>query len=71
MLDFIHLSATGVAEKAESINLKGFPHTFVNTVPLKSLDTPTDVGVLTYTEHLLAAFPSLCSPTHPKQSQLG
>jgi hypothetical protein len=28
-------------------------------------------GVPTYAEHLLAAFPSLCSPTHPKQSQFG
>ena len=28
-------------------------------------------GVPTYAEHLLAAFPSLCGPTHPKQSQLG
>ena len=31
-------------------------------------------GVPTYAEHLLAAFPSLCSPTHtthPKPSQLG
>ena len=25
---FIHLSATGVAETAESSNLKGFPHSF-------------------------------------------
>ena len=28
-------------------------------------------GVPTYTEHLLAAFPSLCGPTHPKPSQFG
>ena len=28
-------------------------------------------GVPTYAEHLLAAFPSLCRPTHPKPSQLG
>ena len=28
-------------------------------------------GVRTYVEHLLAAFPSLCGPTHPKPSQLG
>ena len=27
-------------------------------------------GVLTYLEHLLAAFPSLCGSTHPKPSQL-
>jgi hypothetical protein len=27
--------------------------------------------VPTYAEHLLAAFPSLCSPTHPKPSTLG
>ena len=29
MLDFIDLSATGVAKIAESTNLKGCPHTFV------------------------------------------
>ena len=28
-------------------------------------------GVPTYAEHLLAAFPSLCGPTHPKLSQFG
>ena len=28
-------------------------------------------GVPTYDEHLLAAFPSLCAPTHPKPSQYG
>ena len=28
-------------------------------------------GVPTYAEHLLAAIPSLCGPTHPKPSQLG
>ena len=28
-------------------------------------------GVLTYAKHLLAAFPSLCCPTHPKPSRLG
>ena len=28
-------------------------------------------GIPTYAEHLLAAFPSLCGPTHPKPSQLG
>ena len=28
-------------------------------------------GVPTYDEHMLAAFPSLCGPTHPKPSQLG
>jgi hypothetical protein len=28
-------------------------------------------GTSTYAEHLLAAFPSLCGPTHPKPSQLG
>ena len=27
--------------------------------------------VPTYAEHFLAAFPSLCSPTHPKPSQMG
>ena len=34
MLEFIHLSATGVAEIAESTNLKGGPHTFVYIVYL-------------------------------------
>ena len=29
------------------------------------------LGVPTYAEHLLAAFPLLCSPTHPKPSQIG
>ena len=28
-------------------------------------------GVPSYAEHLLAAFPSLCGPTHPKPSLLG
>ena len=32
MLDFIHLSETGVAEMVESTNLKGCPHTFVYLV---------------------------------------
>ena len=31
-LDFIHLSATGVAKIAKSTNLKGCPHTFVYMV---------------------------------------
>ena len=32
VFDFIHLSATGVAEIAESTNLKACPDTFVYTV---------------------------------------
>jgi hypothetical protein len=32
VVDFIHLSATGVAEIAESTHLKGCPHTFVYIV---------------------------------------
>ena len=32
MLEFIHLSASGVAEIADSTNLKGCPHTFVYIV---------------------------------------
>ena len=28
-------------------------------------------GIPTYAEHLLAACPSLCGPTHPKPSHLG
>ena len=34
VLNCIHLSATGVAEMAESINLKECPHTFVYIVYL-------------------------------------
>ena len=30
---------------------------------------PTLEGVPTYAEHLLAAFRSLCGPTHPKPSE--
>jgi hypothetical protein len=40
VLDFIHLSATGVAEIAESTNLKGCPHTFVYIVYLTQAQTP-------------------------------
>ena len=32
MLDFIHLSAMGVAKIAKTTNLKGCPHTFVYIV---------------------------------------
>ena len=35
LLDFIHLSATVVAEIAESTNLKGSQHTFGHIVYLK------------------------------------
>jgi hypothetical protein len=31
----------------------------------------TVVKQFPHAEHLLAAFPSLCGPTHPKPSQLG
>jgi hypothetical protein len=34
VLDFIHLSATGVAEIAKSTHLKGCPHTYVYIVSL-------------------------------------
>jgi hypothetical protein len=37
MLGFIHQSATGVAEIAESTNLKGCPHTFGHVVYFVSL----------------------------------
>ena len=36
LLDFIHLSATGVAEIAESTHLKGCPYTFVYIVYISS-----------------------------------
>ena len=36
VLDFIHLSATGVAEIAKSTNLKGCSHTFVYIVCIKN-----------------------------------
>ena len=38
MLDFIQLSAAGVAEIAESTHLKGCPHTFVYVVYLSMGD---------------------------------
>ena len=45
---------------------------------LLTFSQPASAGMLfqsswvpTYAEHLCAAFPSLCSPTHPKPSQLG
>jgi hypothetical protein len=34
VLDIIHLAATDVAERAESTNLKGCPHTYGNLVEL-------------------------------------
>ena len=37
MVNFIHLSATGVAEIAESTNLKGCPHTFLYDVHRKKM----------------------------------
>ena len=49
--------------------------TFAMVTALHTLVTwnafPSLEGVPTYAEHLLAAIPSLCGPTHPKQSQLG
>ena len=42
----------------------------LNELPLECFSN-TFEGVPTYAEHLLAAFPSLCGPTHPNPSQLG
>jgi hypothetical protein len=39
VLNFTHLSATGVAEIAEPTNLKGCPHTFVYIVSVKQKKT--------------------------------
>jgi hypothetical protein len=43
-------------------------HSF-NQLHLECFNSPEEVP--TYAEHLLAAFPSLCGPTHPKPSHLG
>ena len=42
----------------------------LNQLPLECFSNSLE-GVQTYADHLLAAFPSLCGPTHPKPSQLG
>ena len=42
----------------------------LNQLHLKCFSNSPE-GVPTYAEHLLAAFPSLCGPTHPKPSQFG
>ena len=42
----------------------------LNQLLLESFSNSLE-GVPTYAEHLLAAFPSLCGPTHPKPSHLG
>uniref|UniRef100_A0A673XCA6 Uncharacterized protein n=1 Tax=Salmo trutta TaxID=8032 RepID=A0A673XCA6_SALTR len=46
VLDFIHLSATDVAEKVESTNLKGCPHTFVYIVYLPTFDSYLSIQFL-------------------------
>jgi hypothetical protein len=52
VLDFILLSATGVAEMAESMNLKWFPHTFGHVVCDQTFLNSIWVH-LTYTKVLL------------------
>ena len=47
--------------QSKRVSTVGFHNNFSNRLE----------GVPTYAEHLLAAFPSFCSPTHPKLSQLG
>ena len=43
---------------------------FLNQLRLKCFSNSLE-KVPTYAVHLLAAFPSVCGPTHPKPSQLG
>ena len=43
---------------------------FLNQLHLELFSNSLE-GVTTYAKHLLAAFPSLCGPTHPKPSQFG
>jgi hypothetical protein len=43
---------------------------FLNQLNLECFSNSIE-GAPTHAEHLLADFPSLCGPTHPKPSQLG
>jgi hypothetical protein len=46
VLDFIHLSATGVAEVTKSTNLKGCPYAFIYIVLLLKLDRYCDLAAV-------------------------
>ena len=48
-----------------------FAHAWHSLIQLHECFSNSLEGVPTYAEHLLAALPSLCGPTHPKPSQLG
>ena len=59
--------------KVATLCLNGsFAHTWhsLNQLHLECFSNIIE-GVPTFTEHLLTAFPSLCSLSHPKPSQLG
>ena len=52
--------------------IKIFALTALHTIAILSILFSNSLeGVPTYARHLLAAFPSLCGPTHPKPSQFG
>ena len=62
MLDFIHLSATGVAEIAKSTNLKGCPHSFVYIV---YVNEPVNPPTIVF--HIAPSFTEWCSTYTAKQ----
>ena len=67
VLYFIHLSATNVAEIAESTILKGCPHTFGHVVYIHSLKHKNVFKVLQCLDCLLSSYPGcwkrvLCCP---------
>ena len=47
-----------------------FENIYTNLLNLQATNNSLE-GVPTYAEHLLAAFPSFCGPTHPNPSQSG
>ena len=58
--------------KVSTICLDSFAHSWHSLNQLHLEWFPNSLErVPTYAEHLLAAYPSLCGPTHPKPSQLG
>uniref|UniRef100_A0A4W5JS37 Metastasis associated 1 family, member 2 n=1 Tax=Hucho hucho TaxID=62062 RepID=A0A4W5JS37_9TELE len=67
-----YASINANAVKAECEYMDTFAHTChsLNQLHLECFSNCLE-GVPSYPEHLLAAFPSLCGPTHPKPSQLG
>ena len=52
--------------KVATLCLDSFAHSWhsLNQLHLECFSNSLE-GIPTYAEHLLAAFPSLCSPTHP------